>query len=294
VDGTQFDNLIKRLSAMPLTRGKALRGLAAGAAALTGVTLATQPGDAKNRHEKEVRICVWSATGGQSKKLDKDKAKKTLRRNACARKGSCSGANPCPTGVPTGTGTGTGIVSPIRRDALPVGSTPVGFACLDNTGCSADLVCFGGTCQACTETPQCRGGQECSIAPGNAGGVCCEAGFGCAGACVPVRCNSLPCNTCDATPGSPTIGTCVSTCNPTTQTCFTGQGTARCCVSAGPTVELCNNATVCCSGGNVCCGGLTGNTCKFPAGVDCGGGNQTTKNGRCCSNLCNATTNLCT
>ena len=46
MDGTRFDHLIKRLAATPVTRATALRGLAAGAATLAGVTLLAEPGTA--------------------------------------------------------------------------------------------------------------------------------------------------------------------------------------------------------------------------------------------------------
>ena len=46
MDGTRFDGLIKRLAATPVTRATALRGLAAGAATLAGVTLLAEPGAA--------------------------------------------------------------------------------------------------------------------------------------------------------------------------------------------------------------------------------------------------------
>ena len=115
MDGTTFDDLIKRLSTAPLTRGKALRGLAASAAALAGVSLVVESGGArKNRDEKVVRICLWSVTGGRSKKVEKSKARTILRHNACARKGHCTGTNPCLAGVPA-----TGATGP----AGPVGGT---------------------------------------------------------------------------------------------------------------------------------------------------------------------------
>jgi hypothetical protein len=46
MDGTAFDALIKRLATTPLSRSKAVRGLAATAAALAGATLAAEPGEA--------------------------------------------------------------------------------------------------------------------------------------------------------------------------------------------------------------------------------------------------------
>ena len=61
MDGTQFDTLAKRLSTTPLTRDKALRGMAAGAAALVGVTLAREPSAAAKK--KKIRICVCAVCG---------------------------------------------------------------------------------------------------------------------------------------------------------------------------------------------------------------------------------------
>jgi hypothetical protein len=275
VDGTQFDNLIKRLSTRPLTRGKALRGLAAGAAALAGVTLATEPGEAKKNHEKEVRICVWSATGGQSKKVDKDKAKKILRRNACARKGSCTGANPCPAGVPTETG--TGIVSPIRRDALAGPSNP-GFACLDNSGCTADLACIGGTCQACTEDVQCRGGQTCATNQG----VCCEGNLTCGENCLTPEtvCSAqVPCGRCNQSSGA-----CESSCTTGQPTCAVSRssGNLTCCATA----SLCNSNALCCDAPQTkCC--ANGTSCGLGNNANCASGGASA----CCSGVC--TSNKC-
>ncbi len=53
VDGTQVDDLIKRLATRPLTRSKVLRGLTASAAALAGLPMVfVSPASAKEREEE--------------------------------------------------------------------------------------------------------------------------------------------------------------------------------------------------------------------------------------------------
>ena len=89
MDGTQFDTLAKRLSTTPLTRDKALRGMAAGAAALVGVTLAREPSAAAKK--KKIRICVCKSadvTTCQTKQKE-TKAKQILRNKPCAYTGRC-------------------------------------------------------------------------------------------------------------------------------------------------------------------------------------------------------------
>jgi hypothetical protein len=150
MDPTTFDALIKRLATTPLTRAHALRGLAASAVALAGVRLATEPGTAnkQNRDEKEVRVCLWSAAGGRSKKVERSKAKQILRRNACARKGRCSGTNPCPAGVPVaGPGGPAGPTGP----AGPAGPAGPGAALVCPAQCPACQTCnpATGQCEVC-------------------------------------------------------------------------------------------------------------------------------------------------
>src|SRR5918993_154166 len=62
MDGTRFDNLIKRLATRPMTRATALRGLAASAAALTGVSILAGAGEARNNNnnnnnERKRKVC---------------------------------------------------------------------------------------------------------------------------------------------------------------------------------------------------------------------------------------------
>jgi hypothetical protein len=153
VDGSRFDTLIKQFSTSRVTRAHALRGLAAGVAALAGVTLAP-PRAAKGRKKEEPqrRVCLWSRTapGGKSKKVDKDKRKKILRRNDCARKGRCRGINPC-------------FVAP---------------ECTTDAHCNADEICENNACvpENCnlpeTECPQ---GESC-LQAGGAHGRCVPRG----------------------------------------------------------------------------------------------------------------------
>jgi hypothetical protein len=161
MDGTQFDTLAKRLSTTPLTRDKALRGMAAGAAALVGVTLAREPSAAAKK--KKIRICVCASadvTTCQTKNKPKSKAKKILRNKPCAYTGRCrlgvSGCIGC---------------SPANNTQ---GSCLAGQLC--NTGATCVAGCTG------TSTPQgsCPSGQNCVITSGPTG-QCQNAVVGCTG-----------------------------------------------------------------------------------------------------------------
>src|SRR4051794_16494802 len=70
MDGEKFDDLIKRLFTIRLTRGNTLRGLAAGAAAaLTGATLAEDETDAKgkSKHHQSGHAAHKDGGGGGHK-----------------------------------------------------------------------------------------------------------------------------------------------------------------------------------------------------------------------------------
>ena len=106
MDGIQFDTVAKTFATTPLTRGRALRSMAAGVAALVGVRLSAEPGTAKKK-EKKIQLCVCASadvTTCQTKNKPKSKAKKTLRRNPCAYRGRCqSGVSGCATLAPVTT-----------------------------------------------------------------------------------------------------------------------------------------------------------------------------------------------
>src|SRR4051812_24782839 len=74
MDGEKFDDIIKRLFTIRLTRGNTLRGLAAGAAAaLTGATLAEDETDAKGKHHKSGHAAHKDGGGGGHKGNNKNK-----------------------------------------------------------------------------------------------------------------------------------------------------------------------------------------------------------------------------
>jgi hypothetical protein len=142
MDGIQFDTVAKTFATTPLTRGKALRGLAAGVAALVGVTLAREPSAAAKK--KKIRICVCASadfTTCQTKNKPKSKAKKTLQNKPCSYTGRCrAGVSGC-----------IGC-SPANNTQ---GSCPQGQICNPNAVCVAG--CSGGPGQG-----TCQAGQLCT------------------------------------------------------------------------------------------------------------------------------------
>src|SRR5215207_5527441 len=150
MDGTQFDTAIKRLSTTPLTRGKALRGMAASAAALVGVRLGAEPSAAAKNKERKIRICVCQSadvTTCQTKNKPKSKAKKTLQNKPCSYTGRCQlGVSGC------------------------IGCAPANNTqglCLAGQLCNTGATCVAG-CTPITNNPQgsCPSGQNCVITTG--------------------------------------------------------------------------------------------------------------------------------
>ena len=147
MDGTRFDQLIKRLVTQRVSRLTALRGLAAGAVAgLTGVNLThEEAGAAKDKPNKR-RICVCSSFDPatcDTKKKSKKAARRTLRNNACAYKGRCqAGKSGC---------VGQAPLTP----TTPTTPAP-GFSCTSNAECPRFEVCFGTSCGPCTTYTECN------------------------------------------------------------------------------------------------------------------------------------------
>ena len=150
MDGTRFDNLIKRLATRPMTRATALRGLAASAAALTGVSILAGSGEAannnNNNNDRKRKVCKCTsatATSCRTVKKEKKKAKRVLRRFPCSYKGKCrAGVTAC---------------------AAPVGCSPANNTqgtCAPGQLCNTSAVCVAG----CTGGPgqgSCPSGQQC-------------------------------------------------------------------------------------------------------------------------------------
>ena len=139
--GTRFDRLIKRLATTPLTRANALRGLAASVATLTGVGLLTEPGAAKKDRVRKIWICHrTSATDpGVTKRREKSKVKKELKRHAFDTRGRCSAAGAgtelvCPPVCPTCQACDAAIAQCVAVNRQP------------GTNCAAPNICCGGVC----------------------------------------------------------------------------------------------------------------------------------------------------
>ena len=157
MDGTRFDTLIKRLATTPLTRAQTLRGLAASAAALAGVTLLADSGaaaDGGGRRRRRRRVCDCSGPNPNTcttRRLRRRAARRLLRSNDCAYKGRCQ------TGV-----SGCAAVGCDPRN--PTGSCPEGQICDSRAICVAGCIGQNGTRGSCPAEQVCVNGQ-CQTGP---------------------------------------------------------------------------------------------------------------------------------
>jgi hypothetical protein len=155
MDAITFDTLIKRLATRRLTRVQTLRGLAAGGvAALTGVSLLGEEGEAENKKPSKKKWCHRGddfTILGITKKFTKDQRKKHKRRHAADYRGQCTAANII---SPTGTLTGT----PLPTTTVAPGPGP---ECTSNADCADRRACLSGTCSSCTHFSQCADGEAC-------------------------------------------------------------------------------------------------------------------------------------
>ena len=161
MDGIQFDTVAKKFATTPLTRGRALRSMAAGVAALVGVRLSAEPGTAKKK-EKKIQLCVCASadvTTCQTKNKPKSKAKKILRNKPCSYTGRCR------VGV-------SGCIG-----CAPANNTQ--GSCLAGQLCNAGATCVAGCTGTSTPQGSCPSGQNCVIASGQTTGQCQNAVVGC-------------------------------------------------------------------------------------------------------------------
>ena len=148
MESHQFDTLVTVFAA------RRPRRAALPALAVLGLGLAEPPEmAARNKNAKKVRVCNCASADVatcRSQKKAKDKAKKLLRRNACAYKGPCQGVSGCVAGGPGG-GTCVPIQSPCPAGCTagracagccPTNSREPGF-CFDsiNGGCPTNAPC---------------------------------------------------------------------------------------------------------------------------------------------------------
>ena len=224
MDGTTFDQLIKRIATKRITRLTALRGLAAGGVAtLTGVGLITEEARAKknNNNDKKKRVCNCTSADPAtclSQKKKKKARNRLLRSNPCAYKGRCQ------TGV-------SGCAAPLG--CSPATNTTQG-SCLAGQICSTQAICVAG-CTGTTNTQgSCPSGQVCVIAAGQTTGQCQNQALGCS-------------------PNTNTQGSCLSgqICNANSICVPTG-----CLNTANP---QCNTNQICCPVGTASAGLCRGN-----------------------------------
>ena len=187
MDGSHFDTLVKTLATTPLSRASVVRGLVASAAALAGVSLAPEPGTAKNTNEKRVKVCLCDPASCHTTTVKKANRGKVIRRNApCAAKGKCTGVNPCATQTPSCT--------PNCEQKI-CGTNGCGGSC---GTCSTAQVCANGRCVAgcpggqkvcngnCIPNNQCCTDSDCPVATQDC----------CGGACVDVQSDVRNCGAC--------------------------------------------------------------------------------------------------
>jgi hypothetical protein len=191
MDGTRFDALIKRLATTPLTRAQALRGLAASAAAVTGVTLLTEQdaeaADKKGSQRKRKACDCQSADPNTctTKRLSRRRRKKLLRNNLCAYAGRCrSGVSGCQDGVGCSPANNTrGNCPPgqiCNTQAICVPEGQVGCSPANNTrgNCPAGQVCnLRAICVPAVgclneANPQCSANQFCCPSESERAGEC--------------------------------------------------------------------------------------------------------------------------
>jgi hypothetical protein len=188
MDGTRFDTLIKRLATTPLTRAQTLRGLAASAAALAGVTLLADSGaaaDGGGRRRRRRRVCDCENANPNTctnRRLKRRAARRLLRSNACAYKGGCTGVSGCAVVgcSPPNNTRGTCPAGQICNERSICVAAGVGCSPPNNTqgSCPAGQVC--NTFSICvpavgclnTANPQCGANQICCPSETASAGQC--------------------------------------------------------------------------------------------------------------------------
>jgi hypothetical protein len=196
VDASRFDEMVKRVATVRLTRVRALQGLAAaGIAAATGVTLFAEETGAKkkNRKAKKKSVCQCTAASLEScsnRKVKKKQRKQVFRASPCSYQGSCRNFNPCspfPTSGATPGGGATITNNTIVQPGQTVTPTGPGNTCVLGTaqGCPGNFTCVLNAAGVqvclpnnlvlnCTTNAQCPSGFCRNIAGGL--GICLPCG----------------------------------------------------------------------------------------------------------------------
>ena len=196
MDANRFDRLARRLAAARLTRARALRGIAAGAAALAGLGAST--GDVSAGRKRKLCHCGDDPTAQcTDEKVSKKARKQHLRDHPCDYKGECRGTgtrNPC-----QGAGVAITVDVDLLGDACTVGGTAcgdpneTGLECVINVclpidlgdACDEDADCGSGRCEDgqcadCPELARCGTGpdRQCCVVDADCVlGLCVLRGF---------------------------------------------------------------------------------------------------------------------
>ncbi len=328
MDGERFDDLIRRMSAIRLTRGSTLRGLVAGAAAaLTGATLAADDTDAKNKHHKKGGHAAHNNHKNHGKsghaahsEGKKGKGKKKKHKTSGNQGGqgnqssqsSLTGSPPPPT--PSLTQTCTWPPSPPVACACASDLSPKGCP---NPGSSPQYTCksagAGGICDIHGANPPqgsiqvgCNGAAPFCYCQSNTckvGGVTYQKNAP-VPACLPDKCPSATCNdgftcttdTCDSGTGLCKYTKNDSVCNDndacTTDTC------APCTDGANPTTGCVNKQKDCSALSDACNDGVCkdGTCVKVPKanGTTCDDKDLCTEGDVCKDGACVGTPVVCT
>jgi hypothetical protein len=166
VDGPRFDALTQRLASIRLTRGSALRGLAASTLTLAGLaTVADEASAAKKPYcacENANSNCTTEFAGRRARK-------RYIKQHPCSYKGECRGSgshNPCedaavdidinvnllnilcPLGTECGDSNVTGLIC-LNGRCRPEDCQDIVDLCGPNNNlqcCVADATCVAGVC----------------------------------------------------------------------------------------------------------------------------------------------------
>ncbi len=150
MDGSKFDELIKRLSMKRVNRLTALRGLAVGAVAgLTGVDFGAEEVEAarSGKCKQNPGECQTCKRGNCRRKRN---GKKRCNRGKIQSKanGTPCSVGTCQNGVCQSSGTTTTTTTSANQ-------------CTGNAQCAQFQACVSGRCQACTSFNQCAAGEVC-------------------------------------------------------------------------------------------------------------------------------------
>jgi hypothetical protein len=181
MDGSRFDALTQRLTAIRLTRGNALRGLAAGALTLTGMV---KVADEASAGKKPYCDCPDATAECTDVRASKKARKRYLGEHPCSYTGTCRGPgdhNPCKN---------AGVALDVDVDRLEISCTPGGGECGDQntTGLECYFALSGIDFGHC-EPSDCIFGGELNVCGTGNDALCCVVGAGCfsPGLCVIAR-----------------------------------------------------------------------------------------------------------